>query len=54
MNDLIDLEAERIVSSLTIDELKTAAKVGVMFTLLFYGRLFGIVKRVIQEVQHEE
>lgn len=53
MNNL-DFEAEAILAKLTIDELRSAAKVGIMLSLMLYGRILGILKRTITEVSTNE
>lgn len=53
MNNL-ELEAEAILAKLTIDELRTAAKVGIMLSLILYGRMIRVLMRTMSEVQENE
>lgn len=49
MKSNFEIEAERIVQKLTLEELQEAAKIGIMLTLCLYGRAASTIKKTIQK-----
>ena len=46
---VLELQAEAILKEMTVDEMREAAKIGIMFTLALTGKGIKTINKIIEE-----
>ena len=46
---VLELQAEAILKEMTVDEMREAAKLGIMFTLALTGKAVRTIKKYLEE-----